>query len=540
MKTTDPSLAWQRIAVILLLIIGTGTVTRLYRITGPFDGGYTWRQYDTAAIARNFYEGTMNILYPQVDWRGNSQGYVESEFPVYQFLVAACYRAFGLHDWLGRAFNVLVYGLSAVVLFLLASRLFGQRVGLFAAFFYSAVPLSFGFTRTFQPDALMAFGSLVGIYYFWAWTEENRWAELWCSGLGVCLATLIKPSNLYLGLPLLYLCYRKWGWRFWRKPVLWFYAAGVLLPSVLWYWHAQNLWNLYGNTFAECTNQYAFSLFWPGYWGWLSLAKQLTFRLIFEIATPLGLPLLFMGLALKPPGGNYLLQAWAAGFAVSVVIAAWPHRLHAYYQLPIVFVTSTAMAIGADALWKSGFLSLRFSQWATGVLFLGVIASSLWVLWPQLAPPLTRDRILPYAEQVNHLTEPDALVIMVGSGTKTRPAAVHCHRTAWGEYLWSNPIGFYLSHRKGWSLEAQQATPEFIETLRRRGARYFATAEPEILQSRPELRATLDRCYTPLEKTTEWALYRLDKPCTGDATTTQPEQSGSFTCSAASGGGGKN
>lgn len=45
----------------------------------------------------------MNILYPKVDWRGNSPGYAEAEFQLYNFLVAILYSLFGLYEWLGRA-----------------------------------------------------------------------------------------------------------------------------------------------------------------------------------------------------------------------------------------------------------------------------------------------------------------------------------------------------------------------------------------------------------------------------------------------------
>ena len=72
---------------IVLLAIGV----RLYHISFPVAGWHSWRQADTAAIARNLYQNGFNLLYPQIDWGGNSPGYVESEFQLYPFLVALLY-----------------------------------------------------------------------------------------------------------------------------------------------------------------------------------------------------------------------------------------------------------------------------------------------------------------------------------------------------------------------------------------------------------------------------------------------------------------
>ena len=57
-----------------------GLLCRLYNLTAPFLDYHSWRQTDTAAIARNFYYNGFNILYPQIDWGGAGPGYVESEF----------------------------------------------------------------------------------------------------------------------------------------------------------------------------------------------------------------------------------------------------------------------------------------------------------------------------------------------------------------------------------------------------------------------------------------------------------------------------
>jgi hypothetical protein len=73
---------WQAAVIVL------GVAARLVPVGGlPLDH-HRFRQFDTSAMARNFAEGGLRLGYPQVDWGGDTLGYVESEFPLYAYLVA--------------------------------------------------------------------------------------------------------------------------------------------------------------------------------------------------------------------------------------------------------------------------------------------------------------------------------------------------------------------------------------------------------------------------------------------------------------------
>src|SRR4030088_1040735 len=93
--------AGRPIAILGLLILA-GAAARMYRIDAPFADWHQYRQYDTAAVARNIPEEYLNVFYPRVDWRGNSPGYVEVEFQAFTLPVALLYRVFGVHEWLAR------------------------------------------------------------------------------------------------------------------------------------------------------------------------------------------------------------------------------------------------------------------------------------------------------------------------------------------------------------------------------------------------------------------------------------------------------
>ncbi|RMF96428.1 MAG: hypothetical protein D6734_03705, partial [Candidatus Schekmanbacteria bacterium] len=109
------------IAIFFLLIIFCGIGARLYHIRAPLADHQEWRQCDTAAMAKNFSENNTSILYPQIDWGGNSSGYVESEFPLFPYIVSIIYRFTGTNSKYGRMLSILLYPLSSLLLFLTTS-----------------------------------------------------------------------------------------------------------------------------------------------------------------------------------------------------------------------------------------------------------------------------------------------------------------------------------------------------------------------------------------------------------------------------------
>ena len=97
----------------LLLILLVGFAIRAPGVTAPIIGEHSWRQADTAAMARNFAENGYHLLHPQIDWGGDTSGVVESEFPLYPFLVSLLYGLFGVSEALARGLS-LVFSLGTI------------------------------------------------------------------------------------------------------------------------------------------------------------------------------------------------------------------------------------------------------------------------------------------------------------------------------------------------------------------------------------------------------------------------------------------
>jgi 4-amino-4-deoxy-L-arabinose transferase-like glycosyltransferase len=128
---------------------------------------HSWRQADTAAMARNFYENGYNFLYPQIDWGGNLAGYCQTEFPIYSFLVAILYRFFGVHESIGRILSI-VFSLIAICFFykLCLEITCDKKLSFWSSFFYTIIPTNIYYSRTFQPESLVLMSAISGFYFF--------------------------------------------------------------------------------------------------------------------------------------------------------------------------------------------------------------------------------------------------------------------------------------------------------------------------------------------------------------------------------------
>lgn len=563
----------QRAQLALVIILAIGVALRLYGFTASILDHHFLRQVDTAALARNFAEEGMDLFHPRVDWRGASSGAVEAEFQIYTYMIAILYRLFGEHIELARSLNLVFYILAGIVLYDFARRLFDRPTALVAVFCFSIMPLSIFAAHSVQPDTLMLMASLTSLYAFFRWGEEQRDGLIILSALALCIALLIKPLNLYLGAPLLYICFRKFGWALFRNWKLWAFAAAVLVPAALWYLHAYGLWVEHGNTLYR---PYAkFTLAWLYGVGdgapalslrHRSFVSDLAWRGMFLISTPGLLLAVAVGVLAGFRQRTWLFAAWAGGFAVTMILFEPQHFGHDYYQLPLTPLVAMLAALGLVQLWRRQ----PAPRWLVlGLLAVYVAVSAYW-FWMLGLPGAAYDTSSPawlsfaiagaalllafalrlplrplvvaslslamafgiwqnaglskisrynvgradFGSRVFALTDPGARIVVARSWSRRDWFQ---HRSSEGELLGYDPVDLYLSHRKGWSIFGDTLSSNFIETLRQRGARYFvsyccAGGVPWILTTRPEIQAYLACAYTPLEVNERWVIYRLDPP----------------------------
>src|SRR3990172_12121445 len=97
-----------RLAVLWILLFGFFARAQTYK--APLFDHHSWRQADTAQIARNFLRERFNPAFPQIDQRGaRTDGSVETGFELYAFLLASIARITGFHVEIGRLLNSFLF-----------------------------------------------------------------------------------------------------------------------------------------------------------------------------------------------------------------------------------------------------------------------------------------------------------------------------------------------------------------------------------------------------------------------------------------------
>ena len=295
-----------------------------------------WRQADSATMARHFHENGYALAFPQIDW-GGPTGYVESEFPAYPFAVALIYRSIGFSERYGRLLSALMWILSLVFLYLLVSRLVDKNTALWAALYHGILPLNLYFGRAFMPEATLIACLVASVYFFSRWLVNESWLHFFSVCFFTSAAILLKLPSLYIGLPLLYLAWLKFGRRTLLKPEIWGFAVLVLVPPLIWYFHAHRIFAQYGTTFGIWD-------YGSGKWGNWSLVFSLDYwvQIVFQSMAHkhfalFGFPVFVFGLFLRRrTASERVFDVWLVAMLVYLIIAGRGNFVHEYYQLPLM------------------------------------------------------------------------------------------------------------------------------------------------------------------------------------------------------------
>ncbi len=229
----------RQILIILLFLVAA--VIRSVDTWRPVDVA-SWREIDMASVARNFYRGDMNILYPQIDWRGNGPGHAEMELPLYPWSIAALYKIFGFNEILGRYLAYLISLATMGAFYLLCRELLPPTPRIVAFGAFALNPMVFRMGSSMQPDGPMILAYVLAAYLFLKWLGTGTNRNLVLAGTATAMSILFKASAAHIGVmfALLGVVRHGWGWLIARKSIL--FALIALLPSAAWYWHAHGFW----------------------------------------------------------------------------------------------------------------------------------------------------------------------------------------------------------------------------------------------------------------------------------------------------------
>jgi len=136
----------KKIEYLLLLIIIIGSFgVRLWKIQNPIADWHSWRQVDTASVARIYVDEGIDLLRPRYyDISSIQTGYINEkgyrfvEFPLYNLVHTLAFEALpkiGFEVW-GRLISVTSAIITLYLVYLIGKKAGGSMVGLGAAFFY--------------------------------------------------------------------------------------------------------------------------------------------------------------------------------------------------------------------------------------------------------------------------------------------------------------------------------------------------------------------------------------------------------------------
>jgi len=470
-----------RFHFLLIIFACLAVAVRCYHLAAPLADWHSWRQSDTAAVARNFEKFGIDVLRPRYDdlsniqsGKDNPNGYRMVEMPLYQLVGVYMHKAFPslTIEVSLRLVSAVAAGLSVYLLGILAFSFLGAWEGLIAAFFYAFLPYAIYYGRTILPDTFAVFWALLSLVLLSR--EKMRSSMIVLGALSAAIAILVRPMTAFLLVPAVFLLSRK---GISVRTLFWMglYGAISIIPFIWWRgWIGQFPEGIPANDWLLNNNGIRFKGAW---FHWL-FAK----RIAELILGYWGLILFGLGLAAKSKKNNTAFSfLWIVGILLYFIIFAGGNVQHDYYQALIVPVIVWFMAKGTAALLSPSAVFHRVGSWMlVGVTVLFSFAFSWYTVrtyyW------INRPEIVEAGKDADAILPKDAKVIASYNGDTT--------------FL-------YQTNRQGWPLGFDIAQKIAM------GATHYVTVSPTDADG--ETRALASE-YTVLVRNDRYAIIDLTKP----------------------------
>ena len=233
--------------LIIFLILILALILRLYKIDIPLADFHSWRQADTAAVARNFLRFGFDLTHPRFDdlsniqsGQENPQGYRMVEFPLYNALFAFLYKVLPIFplEVFGRLLSILFALIIIIILYYLTFKEINRVAAFFSAFTFSIMPFFVFYTRIVLPEPMALGLGMLSIFFLYQFTQtKNKNLMIFfylSSTLFFSLSILVKPTMIFYSLPLIYLFFKKDSFYFLERFYFYLYFFVSILPIVFW------------------------------------------------------------------------------------------------------------------------------------------------------------------------------------------------------------------------------------------------------------------------------------------------------------------
>lgn len=471
--------------VALMLVAVLTVVLRLYKLTAPVADWHSFRQTDTASVARYFTEHGIDLLHPRYQdlsniqsGKDNPEGYRMVELPLYQAAAAVGARivpSVSVDVWL-RIISIGAATGTAVLLMLLTASVGTPLVSFLAGLVYAVMPYSVFYGRSILPETFAVFWAMVSVYCAHAATERDTRGWVWwiVSAVAGALTLLVKPTAGFLLLPVPYSVIRRYGISIASVTRLAVYGLISLLP--FWWWRQ---WIL---QFPEGIPVYDWlfnkgNIRFKGAWfQWLFAERLGKLMLGYWGLIPFGLGVLSS--SSKKEGWLYHLLGLGGLLYLSVFAAG--NVQHDYYQIILLPVVCVYVAKGYAFLLTDRVFP-RGSRYAVAVVSGAFLLAFSWYTmrtyyW------INRPEIITAGAIADKLLPKNAKVIAPYNGDTT--------------FL-------YQTRRQGWPLGFD------IDEKIAMGATHYVTVSPTDADWETK---TLAETYTVLVRNDTFAIIDLTTP----------------------------
>lgn len=434
---------------VILAFLGLGLLVRLYKINSPIADWHSWRQVDTAAVARIFVDEGINLLEPRYydissvqTGYFNPQGYRFVEFPINNFIHAIAFMAMPQisFDIWGRLVSVFSALIAGFYIYKIGRKYIGKVGGLASMFFYLFLPFNIYFTRVILPEPMATMFAIVSIWYFVQFIESDKKWQLYLSAILFSLAILLKPFAGFYALPIIYLAIRKFGfWGIFRNIPMLLALDIALIPFFAWRaWIGQFKYLIGIPHFMWAFNGDGIR-FRPAFWRWI-FGERLghlilgTWGLI-----PFGFGILEAG---KKRKNSWVIELMLLGMAAYVIVVATASVRHDYYQTIVIPAVALALGRGAQIM-------LEKRKSAVLLIFSTIMMFGMSAYLVKENYKVNHPEFVEVGNVVDRETPKDAMIIAPDNG---------------------NTVFLYYTKRRGWPI-IETSIEETIEL----GADYYVS-----------------------------------------------------------------
>ncbi len=466
---TTPNKQSKLSLIALALIVCLGVALRSYKIHESLGDWHSWRQADTASVAREYVKaGRIDLLHPRFhdlssipSGLNNPEGWRMVEFPLRDSLHATLYNmvpSFGFIEW-GRALSILFSSLTIIIIYLIVVSLSGTTAALSSALIFAILPFNMYYGRVILPEPMLVMFSWLTLLMYMYYVDSSK-LKYWVVTLAsLVVAVLLKPTALIILLPMIgyFMASSHKSIRlltsslilpilaiipyyFWRRHIAQ-YSPGI--PASAWLFNSNDI-RFKGAWFRWLFGERIGKMI-LGYWGLI----------------PFGFGIATLGITKK----ETLVYGGMLGGAIAyMAIIATGNVQHDYYQIQIMPTVSIMCGLGI-----AYFISLKkslMSKFIAGLTMSGVLLLALALSWYELKGFfwVNNRAMVTAGEYIDQHTSVDALVIAPYQGD-----------TAF----------LFQTNRRGWPIGGE------IEDKIKSGADYYVTTtrdqEFDQLKSRYEV-----------------------------------------------------